>query len=91
MTSPELMFKSEKGREWLKELGVPEGYAYACAVALEYTDSKSPRTKPRNKEPWAQSRRCADHQRACPPGKDGGNSSRSPLSPRGRCILPEDW
>jgi len=34
MTSPELIFESEKGQELLEELGVPEGYAHVCTVAL---------------------------------------------------------
>jgi len=50
MTSPELIFKSEKGRELLKELGVPEGYAHVCTVTLGYKDGASPPAKPRNKE-----------------------------------------
>lgn len=47
MTSPELIFKSEKGKELLVELGVPEGYAHVCTVALGYRDGDRPPAKPR--------------------------------------------
>ncbi len=50
MTSPELIFSSEKGQELLKELGVPEGYKHVCTVTLGYTDGENPSPKPRNKE-----------------------------------------
>ena len=49
MTSTELLFKPEKGRELKKELGVPEGYEHVCVVALGYKD-ESPPAKPRRKD-----------------------------------------
>lgn len=48
--SPELIFKSEKGQELLKELGVPEGYTHVCTMTLGYMDGDRPPAKPRNKE-----------------------------------------
>jgi len=50
MTSPELIFRSDEGKELLKELGVPEGYGHVCTVALGYGDGDSPPAKPRNTE-----------------------------------------
>ncbi|HOB44057.1 MAG TPA: nitroreductase family protein [Bacillota bacterium] len=50
MTSPEIIFKSQEGRELMKELGVPEGYAHVCTVALGYKDGDSPPAKPRRKD-----------------------------------------
>jgi len=49
MTSTELLFKSEKGRELKKELGVPEGYEHVCIIALGYRDENPP-AKPRRKD-----------------------------------------
>jgi nitroreductase len=49
MTSTELLFKSEKGEELKKELGVPEGYEHVCVVALGYKDENPP-AKPRRKD-----------------------------------------
>ncbi len=50
MTSPELIFSSEKGQELMKQMGVPEGYKHVCTVTLGYTDGERPSPKPRNKE-----------------------------------------
>ena len=50
MAWPEVIFKSAKGRELLKELGVPEGYAHVCSVTLGYRDDDSPPAKPGNTE-----------------------------------------
>lgn len=50
MTSPELIFRSEKGQELLKELGVPEGYAHVCTVTLGYRDGDMPPARPRKRE-----------------------------------------
>ncbi|HOK64836.1 MAG TPA: nitroreductase family protein [Bacillota bacterium] len=49
MTSPEMIFKSEKGRELMKELKIPEGYEHVCTVTLGYRDGDRPEPKPRNK------------------------------------------
>jgi len=49
MTSTELLFKSEKGEQLKKELGVPEGYEHVCVVALGYKDENPP-PKPRRKD-----------------------------------------
>ena len=49
MTSPELISKLKKGRELLKELGVPEGYACMhCDFRIQ--DGDRPPARPRNKE-----------------------------------------
>ena len=50
MTSPELIFKSKRGQELLKELGVPEGCTHVCTVTLGYRDGDRPPARPRNKE-----------------------------------------
>jgi nitroreductase len=49
MTSTELLFTSEKGKELQKELGVPDGYEHVCVIALGYKDER-PATKPRRKD-----------------------------------------
>jgi len=49
MTSTEFLFKSEKGEQLKKELGVPEGYEHVCIVALGYKDENPP-PKPRRKD-----------------------------------------
>jgi nitroreductase len=50
MTSPGLLFASEKGNALKKELGVPEGYNFVCAVALGYMSGAKPATPPRNRD-----------------------------------------
>ncbi len=47
MTSPGLAFTSGKGDELKKELGVPEGYSFVCAVALGYMDGEKPAAPPK--------------------------------------------
>lgn len=49
MTSPGLAFTPNKGEELKRELGVPEGYNFVCAVALGYMDGEKPATLPRNR------------------------------------------
>lgn len=49
MTSTELIFTSAKAEELEKELGVPDGYAYVCTIALGYKDEEQPE-KPRRKD-----------------------------------------
>lgn len=50
MTSPGLAFAGGKGEGLKKELGVPEGYSFVCAVALGYMDGERPATPPRNRD-----------------------------------------
>ena len=50
MAWPEVIFKSAKGRELLKDLGVPEGCAHVCTVTLGYRDDDSPPAKRGNTE-----------------------------------------
>ena len=50
MTSPELLFASDKGKALTKESGVPDGYTHVCVVTLGYTEGKEPATPPRNKD-----------------------------------------
>lgn len=50
MTSPELLFASEKGNALKKDLGIPDGYTHVCVVTLGYTEGKEPETPPRNKD-----------------------------------------
>jgi nitroreductase len=49
MTSSEFLFKSGKGEELKRELGVPEGYEHVCVIALGYKDENPP-PKPRRKD-----------------------------------------
>jgi len=49
MGSTELLFKSEKGGELKKELGVPEGYEHVCTIALGYKDENPP-PRPRRRD-----------------------------------------
>ena len=49
MTSPELLFSSDKGRAMKKELGIPLGYKFVCAVTLGYKQDKAA-LPPRNKQ-----------------------------------------
>lgn len=50
MTSPGLLFASEKGNAMKKELGVPEGYNFVCAISLGYMDGEKPAVPPKNKD-----------------------------------------
>jgi nitroreductase len=50
ITSPDLLFMSEKGNAMKKELGFPDGYQYICTVTLGYRDCENPDAPPRNKE-----------------------------------------
>ena len=50
MTSPELLFASQKGNALKKELGIPDGCTHVCVVALGYHEGKEPETPPRNKD-----------------------------------------
>ncbi len=47
MTSPDFLFKSEKGNALRKDLGIPEGYVYICTVTLGYKKGETP-VKSRN-------------------------------------------
>jgi nitroreductase len=49
IASTEFLFKSEKGEQLKKELGVPEGCEHICVVALGYKDENPP-PKPRRKD-----------------------------------------
>jgi hypothetical protein len=42
MTSPELLFASEKSNDLKKELGIPDGYVHMCTVTLGYKDCENP-------------------------------------------------
>jgi nitroreductase len=50
MTSPEFLFASDKGNALKKELGIPGGYNFMCAVALGYTKGGKLSTPPRSKD-----------------------------------------
>jgi nitroreductase len=50
MTSPEFLFASGKGNALKKELGIPGGYNFMCAIALGYTEGEKPPTPPRSKD-----------------------------------------
>jgi nitroreductase len=49
MAMTELIFKSEKGKEFKGELAIPEGYEHICTVALGYKDENPlPRSRRRD-------------------------------------------
>ena len=48
--SPEMLFATPKVAEVKKDLGIPEGYSYVCAVTLGYQDCETPEAKPRSKD-----------------------------------------
>ncbi len=50
MASPGLLFTSEKGNAIKKELGVPEGYNFVCAVSLGYIEGGKPDVPPKNRD-----------------------------------------
>lgn len=50
MTSPGLLFASEKGNAIKRELGVPEGYNFICAVSLGYIEGGKPSVPPKNRD-----------------------------------------
>lgn len=50
MTSSEFLFASEKGKEMMKELGIPDGYRHVCALTLGYKEGENPPAKPRRQD-----------------------------------------
>ncbi len=50
MTTPDLLFISEKGNELKKELGFPDGYAHVCTIPLGYKEGTQPSAPSRNSE-----------------------------------------
>ena len=48
MSSPGLLFMSEKGNGLRSRLGIPDGYNHVCAVAVGYKSGDSPPMPPRN-------------------------------------------
>ncbi len=50
MTSPGLLFMSEKGNELRGRLGIPVGYNHVCTVAVGRRRGDSPPMPPRNKD-----------------------------------------
>ena len=50
MTSPGLLFASEKGNALKKELGIPDGYTHVCTVALGYKPAENPAAPTRNRD-----------------------------------------
>lgn len=50
ITSSGFLFASEKGNQFKKELGIPEGYSHICTIALGYKTSENPAVPPRNKD-----------------------------------------
>ncbi len=66
MTSTEFLFKSEKGEQLKKELGIPEGYEHVCTIALGYEDEnrRQNQEKRRNqlRKIISQFTRCRNHK-----------------------------
>jgi len=50
IASSAFLFTSDKGNEFKKELGIPNGYNHVCTVALGYKTSENPVAPPRNKD-----------------------------------------
>lgn len=50
IASSALLFTTEKGNEFKRELGIPVGYNHICTVALGYKTSENPVAPPRNKD-----------------------------------------
>lgn len=50
IASSSLLFLSEVGKGFLKELGVPDGYNHVCTIALGYKNDENPVAPPRNKD-----------------------------------------
>ena len=50
MTSAGFLFASEEGCAMKKDLGIPDGYAHMCSIAMGYGQGDHPATPPRNKE-----------------------------------------
>lgn len=50
ITSSRLLFVSEKGNEFKKKLGIPDGYNHICTVALGYINGENPTVPPRSKD-----------------------------------------
>lgn len=50
ITSSTALFASEKGSEFKKELGIPDGYNHICTIALGYRDVENPAAPPRNND-----------------------------------------
>lgn len=49
IASSAFLFASEKGNEFKKKLGVPDGYNHVCTIALGYKVAENPVAPPRNK------------------------------------------
>ncbi|ADG83484.1 nitroreductase family protein [Thermincola potens] len=50
IASSAFLFASEKGSQFKKELGIPEGYNHICTIALGYKAGENPAAPPRNKD-----------------------------------------
>lgn len=50
MTQPGLLFASEEGSQFKKELGIPEDYKFVCAVSLGYKNGETPVAPERTKD-----------------------------------------
>lgn len=48
MAMPGLLFSTEKGAQWAKELGFPEGYTHVISVAVGYRKGEAPAVPARN-------------------------------------------
>lgn len=49
MIAPDIVFKSPKGPDIAKEIGIPDGYEHVCTVVLGYPDEQ-PAMKPRRSD-----------------------------------------
>ncbi len=50
MTAPGLLFSGPRGEEIKRELGLPEGYAHLCTLALGYIKGEPPPAPPRRRD-----------------------------------------
>jgi nitroreductase len=50
ITSSAFLFAGDKDNEFKKQLGIPEGFAHVCTVAMGYRDGENPEAPPRRKD-----------------------------------------
>jgi nitroreductase len=49
IVSSGFLFESDKGKAYIKDLGIPAGYNFVCTVAFGYKDGENPNPQERNR------------------------------------------
>jgi nitroreductase len=49
IVSSGFLFESDKGKAYVKVLGIPEGYNFICTVAFGYKEGENPNPQERNR------------------------------------------